>query len=210
MLNSGIVEPTAANAATRETTADMKASRSVLPRLVTLVTRAVLCIEPRLSLVLNHPWASVWSLPGVRMSRDQEPRGGGSGAWSDRTGRDTDPGALSLLVYVRIQSFPLRAISEHGVSGAAMDQSNAAEDADLGVAQSEIFEGPGLSDVFQELLAVAGDTRSLHDEIFSEELAKALGIAGLVRLVVVEVELFEDRQIFGRLLGIAHFLLLLC
>lgn len=51
----------------------------------------------------------------------------------------------------------LRAIGKHRVCGAAMDQSNVAEDADLGVPQGEIFEGPGVSDVFEELLPVAGD-----------------------------------------------------
>jgi hypothetical protein len=133
-------------------------------------------------------------------SRDQEPRGGGSGARSDRTGRDTDPSALTLLVHVGVQSFLLRAIGEHGVCGAAMDQRHIAEETNLGVAQSEILEGSGLGDVLEVLLAVAGDTRSLHAEVFSKELAEALRLAGLVRMVVVEVELFEDRQIFARLL----------
>jgi hypothetical protein len=90
-----------------------------------------------------------------------------------------------------------------------VDQRNVAEDADLEVAQSDVFDGSGLGDVFEVLLAVAGDTRRLRDEIFGEEFTEALGIAGLVRVDVVEVELFEDRQIFGVLLGVVQFLLLL-
>lgn len=38
----------------------------------------------------------------------------------------------------------------------------------------------------------------------------ALGITGLVRVVVVKVELLEDRQIFSGLRGVVHFLFLLC
>jgi hypothetical protein len=91
-----------------------------------------------------------------------------------------------------------------------VDQRNIAEDADLHFVQNLILEGSGPSDVFEVLLAVAGDTRCLHDEIFSEEFTEALGIAGLVRMVVVKVKLLEDRQIFGGLLDVVNFLFPLC
>ena len=91
-----------------------------------------------------------------------------------------------------------------------MDQGNVAEDADLDVVHSKILEGPRLGDVLEELLTVAGDARSLHDEIFSKQLLEASGVAGLVGLDVVEVELFEDRQILGRLLVVANLVFLLC
>jgi hypothetical protein len=71
---------------------------------------------------------------------------------------------------------------------------------------SEILEGPRLSDEFEELGTVAGDTRSLHDEVFGEQLAEALDIVELVGVDLVIVELLEDRQIFGGLLGVVHFL----
>src|SRR5690349_19426081 len=102
MLNNGIVEPTATKTAARETTADVKASRSVLSRSATLVTGAVSSIALRLSV---------------------------SGARSDRTGGDAYPGALTLLIHVRVQGFLLRAVRNHGVRGAAVDQGNVAEDA---------------------------------------------------------------------------------
>src|SRR5579859_1584912 len=131
----------------------------------------------------------------------------GSGARSDRAGRDADPGSLTLLVRVRVQSFLVRSIGEHGVSGAAVDQSNLViEDADLDVVHSEILEGPRLGDEFEELGTVAGDTRSLRDEVFGEELAEALDIVELVGMDVVLVELVEDRHISGGLFGLVHFL----
>src|SRR5204863_7987953 len=46
------------------------------------------------------------------------------GARSDRTGCDADPSAVTLLVRVRVQSFLLSSIGEHGVCGAAVHQSN--------------------------------------------------------------------------------------
>jgi hypothetical protein len=91
-----------------------------------------------------------------------------------------------------------------------VDQGNVAEDADLDVVHSKILEGPRLGDVLEELRTVAGDARSLHDEIFSQQLLEASGVAGLVGLDVVEVELFEDRQILGRLLVVANLVFLLC
>jgi hypothetical protein len=83
-----------------------------------------------------------------------------------------------------------------------VDQSNVTEDADVDVVHSEILEGPRLSDVVEELGTAAGDTRKLRDEIFGEELAEALGIAELVGVEEVLVELLEDRQILGGLLGV--------
>nr|WP_241996023.1 hypothetical protein [Kribbella sp. VKM Ac-2568] len=91
-----------------------------------------------------------------------------------------------------------------------MNQSNVTEDADVDVVHSEILEGARLSDVVEELGTVAGDARSLHDEVFGEKLAEALGIAKLVGADVVIVELLEDRQIFGGLLGVVNFVFLLC
>ncbi len=55
------------------------------------------------------------------------------GARSDRTSCDTDPGALTLLVDVRVQSFLLGSIGEHGVCGAAVDEGNVTEDANIDV-----------------------------------------------------------------------------
>jgi len=100
----------------------------------------------------------------------------------------------------------LRAIGEHRVAGAAVNECNVAEDADLRLEESEVLERPGLRDVFEVLIAVSGDTRGLHDEVLSKELAEALGVAGLVRPVVVEVELLEDCQVFGRLLVVVDVL----
>src|SRR5437762_11758734 len=122
----------------------------------------------------------------------------GLGARSDRTGCDADPGAVTLLVRVGVQSFLLPSIGEHGVCGAAVDQSNVTgEDADVDVVHSEVFEGARLSDVVEELGTVAGDARKLRDEVFGEEFAEALDIVELVGVVEVPVELLEDRQIFG-------------
>jgi len=51
-----------------------------------------------------------------------------------------------------------------------VDQSNLViEEADLDVVHREILEGPRLGDEVEELGTVAGDTRSLRDEIFGEE-----------------------------------------
>jgi hypothetical protein len=100
----------------------------------------------------------------------------------------------------------LRTIGEHGVTGATVNECNVAEDANLRLEESEILERPGLRDVFEVLLAVSGDPRGLHDEVLSKELAEALGVAGLVRLVVVEVELLEDCQVLGRLLVVVDVL----
>src|SRR4051794_6027157 len=84
MLNSGIVEPTAANAATKETTANMNVSRSVLSWLGAALAGAVLCIEPRLLLVMDRSWAPVWFCPSARMSWDEEP-----------AAADQEPGAIA-------------------------------------------------------------------------------------------------------------------
>src|SRR3954471_395122 len=130
--------------------------------------------------------------------------GGRLGAGSDRTGCDTDPGALTLLVCVRVQSFLLRSVGEHGVCAAAVDQSDVTEDADVDVVHGEILEGARLSYVVEELGTVAGDTRKLRDEVFGEELAEALDIVELVGVEEVLVELLEDRQIFGGLHGVGH------
>src|SRR3954464_14378213 len=124
------------------------------------------------------------------------------GSRSDRAGCDTDPGAVTLLVHVRVQSFLLRSIGEHGVCGAAVDESNVTEDPDVDVMHSEILEGARLSDVVEELGTVAGDTRKLRDEVFGEELAEAPGIAELVGVEEVLVELLENRQISGLLDGV--------
>src|SRR3954452_12731184 len=128
------------------------------------------------------------------------------GARSDRTGRDTDPGALTLLVRVRVQSFLLRSVGEHGVCAAAVDQSDVTEDTDVDVVHGEILEGARLSDVVEELGTVAGDARKLRDEVFGEELAEALDIVELVGVEEVLVELLENRQILGGLLGVVHVL----
>src|SRR4051794_4660166 len=124
---------------------------------------------------------------------------------SDRAGCDTDPGAVTLLVHVRVQSFLLRSIGEHGVCGAAVDESNVTEDADVDVVHGQILEGPRLGDVVEELGTVAGDTRKLRDEVFGEELAEALDIVELVGVEEVFVELLENRQI-GGLVRVVHFL----
>jgi hypothetical protein len=101
----------------------------------------------------------------------------------------------------------VRSIGEHGVCAAAVDQSNVTgEDADVDVVHSEILEGARLSDVIEELSTVTGDARSLHDEVLGEELGEALHIVELVGVDVVIVELLEDRQIFGGLLGVVDFL----
>src|SRR3954471_22694216 len=142
----------------------------------------------------------------VRPQRRSPPRGR-LGARSDRTGCDADPGAITLLVRVGVQSFLLPSIGEHGVCGAAVDQSNVTgEDADVDVVHSEVFEGARLSDVVEELGTVAGDARKLRDEIFGEELAEALDIVELVGVEEVLVELLENRQILGGLLGAVHVL----
>ena len=47
---------------------------------------------------------------------------------------------------------------------------------------------------------------SLHDEVLGEELGEALHIVELVGVDVVIVELLEDRQIFGGLLGVVDLL----
>jgi hypothetical protein len=66
-----------------------------------------------------------------------------------------------LPVGVRVQSFLLRAIGEHGVGRAAVNQRHVAEDADLRLEQREIFEGAGFGDVLEVLVTIAGDTRGL-------------------------------------------------
>src|SRR4051794_12279631 len=108
-----------------------------------------------------------------RVPRDQQPCGRRSGARSDRTGCDADPGALTPLVHVRVQSFLLGSVGEDGVCGAALDQSDVTEDADVDLVHGEILEGTRLGDVVEELVTVAGDTRKLRDEVFGEELAEA-------------------------------------
>jgi hypothetical protein len=57
-VEQGIGAADAANTAASETTADKNASRSALPRLAWLIAGATFCIEPCLSLVLNHPGVS--------------------------------------------------------------------------------------------------------------------------------------------------------
>src|ERR1700757_2441172 len=148
------------------------------------------------------PAGSDWTAV-LRIDDAQRPR---LSARGDRTGCDTDPGALALLICVRVQSFLVHSIGERGVCGAGVDQGNVTEDADVDVVHSEILEGTRLSDVVEELFTVPGDARSLHDEVFSEELAEALDIVELVGVNVVIVELLEDRQIFGGLLGVDQFL----
>lgn len=127
----------------------------------------------------------------VRPQRRSPPRGR-LGARSDRTGCDTDPAAVTLLVRVGVQSFLLPSIGEHDVCGAAVDQSNVTgEDSDVDVVHSEVFEGARLSDVVEELGTVAGDARKLRDEVFGEELAEALDIVELVGVEEVLVERFS-------------------
>jgi hypothetical protein len=113
---------------------------------------------------------------------------------------------------VVVQRFLLRAIGTvrhpgvwHGVRDATVDQSDVAEDADLDFAWSLIPGGVGLCDVL-EVLLFAGDTQGLRGEIVSEELAEALGVARPVLVVVVNVELLEDRQILSALGGLLTFL----
>src|SRR4051794_39613209 len=111
MLNRGTVEPTAANAARRETTAETNASGSVLsprPRPVACVT----CIEPCAAAGRSRLGAA--SRPAASRGR--------SGARSDRAGCDTDPAAVTLLVHVRVQGFLLRSVGEQRVCGAAVDR----------------------------------------------------------------------------------------
>ena len=91
-----------------------------------------------------------------------------------------------------------------------MDQSNVAEDADLGLAQYEILERARLGDVLEVLVAIAVDALDLNDEVFRKELLETLDVVRLVRVDVVEVELLEDRQVFTRLLGVANFLCSFC
>ena len=122
----------------------------------------------------------------------------------------TAPGALTLLVCVCVQSFLVHSIGERGVCGASVDQSNVTEDTDVDVVHSEVLEGTRLSDVVQELFTVSRDARSLHDAVLSEELAEALDIVELVGVDVVPVELLEERQIVGGLVGVVHFLIPLC
>jgi hypothetical protein len=86
-----------------------------------------------------------------------------------------------------------------------VDQGNVTEDADVDVVHSEILERARLGDVVEELATVAGDTRELRDEVFGEELAEALGIAELVGVEEVRVELLENRQILGGLRGVVNF-----
>ena len=86
-----------------------------------------------------------------------------------------------------------------------MDQSNVAEDADVDVVHSEVLEGTWLSDVLEVLVAIAGGALNLNDEVVREELLETLDVVRLVGVDVVEVELLEDRQVFGRLLGVVNF-----
>jgi hypothetical protein len=65
-------------------------------------------------------------------------------------------------------------IGEHGACGSGVNQSNVTENPNVQVVYGEIFEGTRLSDVVQELITVTRDARSLHKEVFSEELAEAL------------------------------------
>src|SRR3954451_2545543 len=90
------------------------------------------------------------------------------GPRSDRAGCDTDPGAVTLLVHVRVQSFLLRSIGEHAVCGAAVDEGNITKDADVHVVHREILKRARLSDVVEELGTVAGDTGKLRDEVFGK------------------------------------------
>jgi hypothetical protein len=106
-----------------------------------------------------------------------------------------------------VQSFLVRSVREHGVSGAAVDQSNlTVEDAELDVVHREILEGPRPGDEFEELATVARDARSLRDEVFGEQLAEAFDIVELVGMDLILVELVENRHIGGGLLGRVHFL----
>src|SRR3954452_5031975 len=81
------------------------------------------------------------------------------GPRSDRTGCDADPGALTLLVHVRVQSFLLRSIGEHGVCGAAVDEGDVTEDTDVDVVDSEILEGARFSDEVEDAGTAAGYNR---------------------------------------------------
>src|SRR3954468_16645115 len=228
MLNRGMVEPTAANADTRETTAETNASRSVTPRLRASSARSSggvpsswagrageaheeaatpestpLILFVALLVCGEYRSEATGRSRLVGASRTAASRGR-LGARRDRAGCDTDPGALTLLVRVRVQSFLLRSVGEHRVCGAAVDQRNVTEDADVDIVHSEILEGARVSDVVEELGAVAGDTGKLRDEVFGEELAEALGIAELVGVEEILVELLEGRQIFGGLHGVGH------
>lgn len=89
---------------------------------------------------------------------------------------------FTVLINVGVQSFPLRAIGQQAVRSMTVDQSNVADETDLDFERSEVLERARLSDVFKVFVAYAGDTRCLHDEIFSKELGEALGIVGLVRI----------------------------
>src|SRR6185437_6700363 len=69
-----------------------------------------------------------------------------------------------------------------------------------------VREGTGPGDVLEVFVTVTGDARGLDDEVLGEEFAEALRVAVLIGMVVVEVELFEDLQIPGRLQGVTHLL----
>jgi hypothetical protein len=77
-----------------------------------------------------------------------------SGARRDRTRRNANPGALTLLVRVRVQSFLLRSIGKHAIGASGVDQSNVTKDSDMEVMHSEILKSPWLSKVLQGLRVV--------------------------------------------------------
>ena len=76
--------------------------------------------------------------PRPDLPRDQQPRGDGSGDrdWVECTGRYTHPGAITLLVRVRVQSFLGHSIDQRGQRAAAVDQRNITEHADVDVVYS--------------------------------------------------------------------------
>src|SRR6185437_10474831 len=121
-------------------------------------------------------------------------------AGGDGTGGDAEPAAVALLVGVRVEGFLPRAVGQHRVRGATVDQGDIAEQPHPRLQQLEVFERARLGDVHEVLVPVPSDTRRLHDEVLGEELAEALSVAGLVGVVVVEVQLLEDRQVFVGLL----------
>ena len=68
-------------------------------------------------------------------------------------------------MHVGVESFLLCSVGEHRVCGAAVEQGDVAENADVDVMHGEVLERARSGDVLEELGTVAGDTRKLRDEV---------------------------------------------
>src|SRR3954467_3159969 len=97
MLNRRIVEPTAASAATRETTAETNASPSILSRRLRLVADVTCSIERCLSCVLNQPDVPVFPVgraDAARRWRASSAKSSGSRGSGCSANNSADPAVL--------------------------------------------------------------------------------------------------------------------